>query len=150
MRPSSALCSLLASSLCLACAGRGRATTGSPAGPTGLTPPAAFGKTSPPNTGVNRSLSATLSWQGSSGAASYEYCVDATLNGACDSTWMSVVAPTASITLPNSSQAYEWQVRARNAQGTTEANGGSWWTFTIALADAGAAALASRESLGPS
>lgn len=136
MRPSSALCSLLTFSLCLACAGQGRATTENPAAPTGQTPPAAFSKTSPANAGVNRSLSATLSWQGSSGATSYEYCVDATLNSACDSAWISVVATTADITLPSPSQAYEWQVRARNAQGTTEANGGSWWVFTVALAGA--------------
>ena len=146
MRPSSALCSLLVFPLCLACAGRGRATNGSPSAPTGLTAPAAFNKTSPANAGINRSLSATLNWQGSGGATSYEYCVDATLNSACDSTWITVVAPAADVTLPSASQAYEWQVRARNAQGTTEANGGSWWMFTVALADA----VSSRESLGPS
>jgi glycine rich protein/Big-like domain-containing protein/all-beta uncharacterized protein/F5/8 type C domain-containing protein/BACON domain-containing protein len=89
--------------------------------------PGAFAKTDPLNAGAT-SGTAMLTWQASSGATSYEYCVDGTNNGACDGSWVSVGGQTAvSITaVPN---VYWWQVRARNATGTTDATGG-WWTFT--------------------
>ena len=72
----------------------------------------------------------TLRWGASSNASSYEYCVDTVNNNACDGTWVSVgvatsVAPSGLL----SARTYYWQVRAVNASGTTNANGGTWWRF---------------------
>ncbi len=93
--------------------------------------PGALAKTSPANAATGQSTSPTLSWGASTGATSYEYCLDATVNSACDGTWTSTgTARTASRTGLATSTRYEWQVRARNAAGVTDANAGTWWTFT--------------------
>ena len=42
----------------------------------GGAPPAAFGKTGPPNGATGRATSLSLTWQASSEATSYEYCYD--------------------------------------------------------------------------
>ena len=93
--------------------------------------PGAFGKASPANNAQNRSTSLTLSWAASSGAASYEYCVDTSNDSACAGSWLSTgtTRQAAVSGLPRRTAHY-WQVRARNASGTTLANGGTWWKFT--------------------
>jgi hypothetical protein len=93
-------------------------------------PPGAFSKASPGNGATGQALSVVLSWASSSKAASYEYCVDTTDNNACDGSWVS----TGSATSNNPSglvfdTAYYWQVRAKNASGTTDADSGSWFSF---------------------
>jgi serine protease len=93
--------------------------------------PGALSKTSPANAATGQALSLTLSWAASTGATSYEYCMDATVNSVCDGTWTSTgTTRTASRTGLAYSTRYEWQVRARNTAGVTNANAGSWWTFT--------------------
>jgi subtilisin family serine protease len=116
------------------------------------TPPGAFSKSAPSNGATGQTLTPTLGWGASSGATSYEYCVDTTNNNTCDTTWTST--PSASVTLSPlaGTTTYWWQVRARNAAGTTEADSTTWWSFTtttsstrmnVALAANGAMASAS-------
>jgi len=95
--------------------------------------PGALAKTSPANAATGQVTSPTLSWGASTGATSYEYCLDATVNSVCDGTWTSTgTTRTASRTGLANSTRYEWQVRARNSAGVTDANSGTWWTFTTA------------------
>jgi len=98
----------------------------------GMPAPGAFTLTAPAAGATGQGTSVGLSWGASSGAASYAYCVDTTLNGACTGTWQSAgPATTATVTGLTASATYEWQVRAQNGTGTTEATGG-WRTFTVA------------------
>jgi subtilisin family serine protease len=95
-------------------------------------PPAAFSKTSPSSGAVSQPTSLLLTWASSIGAASYEYCIDTTNDGAC-AAWTSVGAATSAFVggLAGSTAHY-WQVRATNANGTTYANGSAaaFWSFT--------------------
>jgi len=88
-----------------------------------------FGKTAPADSATGQPLSPTLSWNTSNGATSYEYCYSSA-PGPCTK-WNPVGSDT-SVTLsglaPN--YTYYWQVRAVNAGGTTEADAGTWWSFT--------------------
>lgn len=89
--------------------------------------PGAFSKLSPANGQKNRSRPVALSWGASSSATSYEWCVSTT-SGSC-STWTSTTSTSASAGGLAARDQYFWQVRARNANGTTDANGGVWWSF---------------------
>ena len=112
--------------------------------------PGSFSKTSPTNgitalaiNGVpasghvlaaGHSIGATLKWTASTGATSYEYCIDSTNDNACSSSWNSVGTNTsAALSDLTLGSHYYWQVRARNAGGITYADGGStfWWSFTV-------------------
>lgn len=122
-------------------------------------PPAAFGKSSPVTgaTGLN-AASVALVWGTSTNATSYEYCVDTSNNGTCDTSWLSTASSGATLSGLAAGTTYAWQVRARNALTTTDADGGTWWTFAtaaaaprvnVAAATAGATTLASS-SYSPS
>ena len=90
--------------------------------------PGAFSKTSPSNGSKNRSRPVVLTWGASTGAISYEYCFSTT-SSSC-TTFLSTGSTTsATVTGLVSRQQYFWQVRARNANGTTDANGGTLWSF---------------------
>jgi hypothetical protein len=93
--------------------------------------PAAFSKTDPGNGATGQPTNPTLTWSTSTGATSYEYCVDTTNNGICDSgSWTSTgTTPSAGLSGLSHGRIYYWQVRARNATGTTDANTGTWWGF---------------------
>ena len=95
--------------------------------------PGAFSKTSPGNGVSNQPTSLTLTWGASSGATSYEYCYDTTNDNAC-SAWTSTSTNT-SVGLSGLSPetTYYWQVLARNAAGPTDADGGTWWSFTTSV-----------------
>ena len=100
--------------------------------------PGYFAKSGPADLTAGASGVAVLTWTSAAGAARYEYCVDSTVNGACDSTWVSTSAVTRAFAGPLTALVtYEWQVRAVSPGGTTDADGG-WWTFTVA-ADPGCA-----------
>jgi hypothetical protein len=94
--------------------------------------PGAFSKTGPSVSATGQPTSPTLIWGASSGATSYEYCVDTTNNNSCDGTWM-ITGTATSATLGglSSGMTYYWQVRANNAGRSTYANGGStaYWSF---------------------
>jgi len=105
------------------------------AGGGGSTPtaPAAFAKASPGSGGSISGTSVTLEWNPSSGATSYEYCLDQTNDNVCNASWVSVGSST-SVTVNNLVQGgakYYWQVQAKNTAGTTVADGGTWWNFAV-------------------
>jgi hypothetical protein len=103
-----------------------------------ISPPGAFNKTSPANGATGQPNNPSLSWGASSNASSYEYCIDTTNNNACDGSWVSTSAATkASLSGLTLGATYYWQVHAKNAQGTTDANGGSWFSFTVSGPTAG-------------
>jgi len=114
--------------------GSGGTDLGNPGGflniPSGIALDAAFNKTSPANGATNQSTSLTLTWGSSIGATSYEYCYDTTNDNNCDGSWESA-GSNLSVNLNGLSAgtAYFWQVRARNDNGVTNANGGGWWEF---------------------
>jgi predicted phage tail protein len=90
--------------------------------------PGAFTKTSPVNAATSQLLSLSLQWGTSTGAVSYEYCIDPSdaNNNACNTTWNNVGnATSATISGLDPSTTYYWQVRAVNSHGTTYLNGNS-------------------------
>jgi predicted outer membrane repeat protein len=96
---------------------------------------AGLGKLSPTNGTTNQPLSSTLSWSSVEGATSYEYCYSSTA-GPCTK-WNSVGSNT-SVALSGlaADYTYYWQMRAVNGGGPTEADGGTWWSFTTTAAPA--------------
>jgi len=93
--------------------------------------PGAFGKSSPSNGAKDRSTTLTLSWAASSGVQRYEVCYDRTKDTVCSGTWISVgTARSLSVSGLSRRATYYWQVRAVNTGGTTQANAGTWWSFT--------------------
>ncbi len=99
--------------------------------------PRPFGKALPLNGTTSQPLTLTLSWHASILADTYAYCYDTTNNAACDSTWITTSQTSAQIGGLSQSATYYWQVRAVNNEGTTYADGGSWWAFTTAPSQPG-------------
>ena len=102
-----------------------------------IPPPLAFNKTSPSNGATGVAINPTLFWGASSGATSYEYCIDTSNDNACTlpATWTSTAASTN--VLPGTlsyNTTYYWHVRANNTGGTTYANTDTWWSFTTVAA----------------
>jgi len=96
-----------------------------------LPKPAAFNKSSPDNNATNQPTNPTLSWEPSSNASSYEYCINTTASCPDPSAWISSDTST-SVTLSGlTTGTYYWQVRATNASGITYPDSGIWWSFTI-------------------
>lgn len=97
-----------------------------------LPKPGPFNKTAPANGATGVSTSPTLSWETSSGAASYEYCYDMSDNDECLN-WTNI-GPSTSIGLSSLDEGttYYWQVRAKNGSGITYANSSAtaFWSFT--------------------
>ena len=91
--------------------------------------PPAFSKTAPVTGATGQPTSLLLSWQGNTATDGYDYCFDTTNNDTCDGSWISRLTLFVSITGLSGATNYYWQVRARNVAGTTEANGGAWWSF---------------------
>ncbi|MGE5248759.1 MAG: PA14 domain-containing protein [Bacteroidota bacterium] len=96
--------------------------------------PWAFNKTGPANGATGQLLTASLQWQASQYAGSYEYCLDPepTNNNICDTSWIpagNVLSVSPGLTAATT---YSWQVRARNSFGTTDAGPlpAAFWTFT--------------------
>ena len=95
------------------------------------TPPGTFAKTSPANLASISGTSTTLQWDSSSGAASYAYCLDQSNDTVCDTGWVGVGSATSvNVTGLVQGAKYYWQVRATNPTGTTDADGGTWRTFS--------------------
>jgi hypothetical protein len=94
------------------------------------TAPGTFGKVFPLNGTIGQPISPTLDWGDASGATSYEYCIDASINGACTGSWYSTGSASQYTISLSPATSYEWQVRANNGTGTTYADGGTVWSFT--------------------
>ena len=93
--------------------------------------PQAFNKISPLNGATNIVTNPTLSWEISGGATSYEYCYDTTDDNTCDGEWINSGTNTSvNLTGLINNTTYYWQVRAVNIVGATEANSGTWWSFS--------------------
>jgi hypothetical protein len=93
--------------------------------------PGTLNKISPTTAVTNQPLSLTLSWEASTGAASYEYCYDKTNDNACTG-WVSNGTSTSKLLSGLAGNTtYYWQVRAVNPIGMTYANGvaTSYWSF---------------------
>lgn len=95
------------------------------------TPPSAFAKSAPATGATVTTASTTLSWAASVGATSYEYCLDQVSGSTCETSWVNVGTSTAIAVATTQPGISYWQVRAVNSNGTTEANGSSWWSFTV-------------------
>ncbi len=95
--------------------------------------PNAFNKISQPNAASGLPANPTIGWDASSNAYDYQYCVN-TAATSC-TTWSTAVGTSAALKRVTPGGKYYWQVRARNATGTTYANGGSltsgWFSFTV-------------------
>jgi len=105
--------------------------------------PLAFGKTAPANAATGLATTPGLDWQTSSGASSYDYCIDTVINNLCDATWISTGTLTTikpGTLLANTK--YEWQVRSVSSVGTTVADASVAWTFTTSGGAAVPAAFA--------
>jgi hypothetical protein len=101
-------------------------------------PPGAFNKTSPITGATDQTNTPLLSWAASTKATSYSYCIDTTNNDSCDTSWVSTsTATSASLSGLTLGATYYWQARATNAEGTTDADGGSWFSFTVSEPTAG-------------
>jgi hypothetical protein len=95
---------------------------------TTLPKPGIFNKTNPATGSTNKPTTLTLYWGTSSNAASYEYCIKKSLSTSC--TWKTTgLIKKVTLTSLSKNTKYYWQVRAKNAMGTTLANGGVYWNF---------------------
>jgi hypothetical protein len=92
--------------------------------------PGNFNKSTPAHGATDQPANPTLSWGASSKATSYEYCIDTSNNNACNTTWISTGTSTSVALSGLTPGTRYWQVRAKNGSGTTNANGGTWWSFT--------------------
>jgi hypothetical protein len=103
--------------------------------------PGAFGKTSPTNGATGLASSVSLSWSVSSNAASYQYCVDSTpMSGSrvchipsagVSTGWVSASSTTATGSGLIAGKTYYWQAYAYSAPYGTNADGGTWFSFTV-------------------
>jgi hypothetical protein len=89
-----------------------------------------FGKLNPVVDAKDVGSNVVLRWGFSSGASGYEYCLTTT-GPACDTGWQSAGAgPTFTVVGLANAQIYYWQIRSLYPGGATEADGGTWWSFT--------------------
>ncbi len=97
--------------------------------------PQTFLKTTPGNF-LNEQDTTDLqfTWDPSTSANYYEFCLDNSNNNTCDTGWVKVLSGT-SLTIPSlyNNAIYYWQVRAVNNGGSLEANSGTWWQFTTRI-----------------
>jgi hypothetical protein len=93
--------------------------------------PSAFDKILPTNISSDQSLTPWLYWWSPDDAGvTYSYCMDT--GPACSGSWIPITrnTPIHITTALDYNHTYYWQVKAGSSGGTTEANGGVWWSFT--------------------
>jgi hypothetical protein len=118
--------------------------------------PDAFTKSSPTDGLTDQPINLTLNWNSATGATSYAYCYYITEPSDCDDPWTLTTTNT-SVALSGltANTTYHWQVRAVNSDGATDADSGTWWTFTTVSNSPGAfdkidpANGAANQSLSP-
>jgi hypothetical protein len=111
-------------------AGTTLANRGTPWQFTVVLPPVSFAKSAPANNATRQNTNITLTWAASTRATSYEYCI--ALTTASCTNWKSTgTARTVTVTGLAKNKTYFWQVRAKNAGGTTLSNT-TFWKFTTA------------------
>jgi hypothetical protein len=95
-------------------------------------PPGVFYKLSPADGLTVLDTSLSLDWSDSLNAASYEFCIDTTDDGACANWTSTGTASTASLESLAPGITYYWQVRALNEGGTRYANDSesAYWSIT--------------------
>jgi immune inhibitor A len=95
------------------------------------TAPADFSKSYPASGATGISTHPTIDWNDAGRAVSYEFCYDLVIDGECKGGWNST-GTTSQITLSGLpySTTYEWQARAINSGGITEADSGGEWSFS--------------------
>jgi hypothetical protein len=98
--------------------------------------PGVFSKSAPANGATGQVSSPSLSWAASSGATSYLVCVDTSNNSTCDTTWQTVAGTSLSLS-GQADGTYYWQVKAVNSSGQTEANSGTWWSYSVTAGGTG-------------
>jgi Leucine-rich repeat (LRR) protein len=94
---------------------------------------APFKKLSPPNGATNRLTDQTLSWETSTGAGYYEYCLKKTDAPCTAAEWTNNGAATSvNVTALDLDTTYFWQVRAYHNGGYVYADGAktAFWSFT--------------------
>ena len=87
-------------------------------------------KQSPGNGKENVKGAVTFSWSAAANATGYELCLDSSANEQCDGAWQAVGGTSARAPGLQGGVTYEWQVRAVNGSGATEADAGDFWTFS--------------------
>ena len=91
--------------------------------------PGPFVKLTPANGVRGLTSVVNLTWNTLPGA-SYQVCMTTT-GPSCDTVWQSAATP-GKLELPGlAAGSYFWQVRAVTGGTTTEADGGTWWTFSF-------------------
>jgi hypothetical protein len=95
----------------------------------------AFGKISPVDGLKDVLQNLVLRWTLSSGATSYEYCIDTVSHPvgdtSCTTGWTPAGAgPTHTVVGLATAKNYYWQLRSVYPGGATYADGGAWWSFT--------------------
>jgi hypothetical protein len=102
-------------------------------------------KMSPANRSTLSSSSATLNWNATVGATSYEYCI--ALSKAACRTWNSTgMLVYHTVTGLVHGSRYYWQVRAINTDGNAVADSGTSWQFDVFLPPASFAKTAPRKN----
>ncbi len=93
--------------------------------------PGAFSLRSPADGAVNVPTDLSLVWAPSTGASTYEYCLQITPLDQCPTAWVDVGNHTSAPLAGLAGQTtYYWLVRASGAGGVTQANAGAWRRFT--------------------
>jgi len=97
--------------------------------------PGPFNKSAPAGGPVKVASNPTLSWTDSTDAASYAYCIRAASAGCVSpASWISTGTHTSvGLSGLTPGATYYWQVRAVNGTISTQADSGTWWSFTVKL-----------------
>ena len=93
--------------------------------------PVPFEKNGPVTLATDVAGNPTLSWNASSDANTYDYCLVSGLTYSCTTSWISTGSATSVALSGLANGTWFWQVRAHNSAGMTEANAGAWWSFLV-------------------